>query len=261
MESFTASPSLTGQFDFQNVKPGHYILAVKNQSGDTVKEEHFWANGSSGEINIRLREEKAADSRGTVNIKRLNHKVPKEARKAMARYSKCRDRRDEACSLRTLSEAIQLDPDLLEAYVNRSALYARTMRWDLAIADVDQALRLDPHCAMAHSNRAFVAVHRQDYRQAIESSKAVLRTEPDNPHAKYFLALADINVGDVDHGFRELEKLAEEYEPARRTLAQAAPQRALLKAQKATLAARLKQEKIGGSASTTPKAAAGFVQE
>jgi tetratricopeptide (TPR) repeat protein len=86
---------------------------------------------------------------------------------------------------------------------------------------------------LAHANRAFVAVYRKDYRQAIESSNAALRVEPGNVNALYFRALALVNMGDFDKGFVELEKLAPEYEPARKSLAEAEPQRMRLAALKA----------------------------
>jgi len=248
-EIATSSPSLTGQFDIPNVKPGHYILAVKNHHGETVKEEHVWANGHSAEVNIRLRDETPerahAAGEGTVNVQRLNHKVPKAAQKAMGRYRKCRDKRDEACALHALDEAVAADADLLEGYVNRSALHARMQSYDLAIADIDQALRLDPLCALANANRAFVAVHRKEYQQAIVSAKAALRTEPGNVNALYFMALAQVNLGDMDNGFRQLEALADEFPPARATLVEAAPQRARLAAQREKAASLAKSVKIG----------------
>lgn len=229
VETLTSIPGLHGQFDFANVKAGHYVLSVKNRHGDLLKEEQLFLNNSNyAEVMIRLGERKPPEGRGTVNVNRLNHQVPKIAQKAMMRYRKCRDRNDEACAARYLNEAITADGELLEAYVNRSAIHIRARDWEVAIADLGQALRLDPQCALAHSNRAFVAIYRQEYRQAMVSAKAALRSEPDNLNAQYFLALAHVNLGEFASGFRELEKIAGDYEPARLTLAQAAPQRAAL---------------------------------
>ncbi len=230
-ETVTSIPGLHGQFDFANVKPGHYVLSVKNRHGDLLKEEQLFVNNSSyAEVTMRLGELTPTAGRGTVNVNRLNHQVPKLAQKAMMRYRKCRDRKDEGCATRYLNEAIAADGELVEAYVNRSALHIRARAWEVAIADLDQALRLDPQCVLAHSNRAFVAIHRKEYRQATVSAKAALRSEPDNLNAQYFLALAHVNLGDFTNGFRELEKIAGDYEPARLTLAQAAPQRLRLAA-------------------------------
>jgi tetratricopeptide (TPR) repeat protein len=236
-ETPSTSPSLNGNFEFSNVKPGHYVLAVKNRQGETLKEEYFWANGSHTELNIRMREDKTEQvhgaGHGTVSVRRLNHKVPKPAVKAMQRYRKCKDRKDDECAAAALDEAIGADAEYLEAYVNRSALRAKVGAWEGAVADTDAALKIDPDCSLAHANRAFVAVHRKEYRQAIESANAALRTEPGNVSALYFRALAEVNLGNHDKGFAELERLAADFEPARETLTQAAPQRARLAALKA----------------------------
>ena len=90
-ETFTSIPGLHGQFDFANVKPGHYVLSVKNRNGDLLKEEQLFTNNNSyAEVTIRLGERKPAEGKGTVNVNQLNHQVPKVAQKAMLRYRKYR---------------------------------------------------------------------------------------------------------------------------------------------------------------------------
>jgi tetratricopeptide (TPR) repeat protein len=236
-DTASATPSLNGQFEFSNVKPGNYVLSVKNRQGDSIKEEYFSANNSSSEVNIRLSDEMTEHvhgaGEGTVSVRRLNHQVPKAARKAVQRYRKCHEKSDLACEVKALDEAVAADPEYLEAYVNRSAFHARMRNWSAALLDIDVALKLDPNCVLAHSNRAFVAVYQKDYRQAIASANAALRTEPGNVGARYFRALAQVNLGEFDAGFKELERLAPEFEPARQSLAQAEPQRAQLAARKA----------------------------
>ena len=251
-----ATPSVNGQFDFPQVKPGHYLLTVKNRHGDVLKEEQLFVNNSNyAEVTIRLGEEKPVEGKGTVNVNRLNHQVPKLAQKAMKQYRKCRERKDEACASRYLNEAIAADGDLVEAFVNRSAIHMRALAWELAVVDLEQALRLDPQCALAHCNRAFVAIHRKEYAQAMVSAKAALRSQPDNLNAQYFLALAHVNLGNYAIGFRELEKIAGDYAPARLTLNQAAPQRAALERARAAAMAKAAE---GG---TAPAVRSAFTDE
>lgn len=235
MDVLTAMPGLNGQFDFPHVKSAHYVLSVKNRNGDAVKEEQVFVSGAQTEITVRLAE-KPRQGHGTVSVAGMKHRTPKAARKALSRSRKCRSRDDEDCLERALDEALAADPDLLEAYVNRSALRARRRQWELAVGDIEQALRLDPRCATAHANRAFIAVHRKDYPQALISARAALRSDPGSRSAQYSLALAQINLGEVSKGFRQLEELGAEYEPARRTLTLVAPYRARL--EKAAQAAR-----------------------
>ncbi|MBY0505705.1 MAG: tetratricopeptide repeat protein [Bryobacteraceae bacterium] len=223
MDSVTVMPGLNGQFDFHGLKQGHYTLAVKTHRGDALKEERVFLSAGEAEITVRLKDEAKPEGRGTVDARSLHHVVPKAARKAMGRYAKCRAAHDEAGAEHALDEALAADPELLEAWVNRSALYARTRSWTKALADVDQALRLDPRCTLALTNRAFVSVHLRDYPTALRAARAALRSDPANLSAQYLQALAQFNLGDRANALGQLKKLAPEYEPARLTLAATAP--------------------------------------
>lgn len=253
IDILTAFPALNGQFDFAGLNVATYLLSVKNQKGEILKEERVHVSGPHTEITIRL-SEKVEQGHGTVSAKSMNHRTPKAAQQALKRSRKCRSQGDEGCLSLALDDALAADPDLLEAYVNRSALRARQKQWELALSDVDQALRLDPRCAAAHANRAFVAVHRKEFAQAIASARAALRSDPSNRSAQYSMALAEINLGAVAEGFRRMEDLAVDYEPARRALILAAPQRARL--EKAARSAGRAAQGFVGEQRAMPGAAA-----
>ena len=53
------------------------------------------------------------------------------------------------------SKAIELDPDMAEAYCNRPVGYTEEGRHDLAIADCNKAIELDPNLTEAYINRGF----------------------------------------------------------------------------------------------------------
>lgn len=53
------------------------------------------------------------------------------------------------------SEAINIDPQLLDAYVLRSWAYAENGHLNAAIGDVDTAIALNPEYAVAYNNRAY----------------------------------------------------------------------------------------------------------
>jgi tetratricopeptide (TPR) repeat protein len=54
-------------------------------------------------------------------------------------------------ALKDFNEAIRLDPFLVQAYVNRGALYYKLGKLELARADWKQALSLDPACDYART--------------------------------------------------------------------------------------------------------------
>jgi len=221
LHSYTTEPGSNGQFDFPGVDLGQYMLLVKTLHGEVLKQEYLTVGAASGEITIRLDDRKPAEGRGTVSARQLAHRTPKAARKAMTAYRKCHDRRNDTCAARYLDKAIAADPELLEAYLNRSALRCRAQAWDLVFADVEEALRLDPNSSLAHINRAFAALHRKNSQLALVSARAALRSDPDNIKAQYLLGLAQVNLGDTQTGLRLLEKIAAEYKPARLALVEA----------------------------------------
>ena len=53
-----------------------------------------------------------------------------------------------------LDQAIELNPNLADAFNNRDLLSLRTNLLDRAIIDLDEAIRLDPRFALAYANPA-----------------------------------------------------------------------------------------------------------
>ena len=58
-------------------------------------------------------------------------------------------------AIQEFDEAIRLNPQLAEAYVNRGGTYDNLGQPQRAIQDYDEAIRIDPEFAGAYANRAF----------------------------------------------------------------------------------------------------------
>ena len=72
------------------------------------------------------------------------------------------------------SEAIRLNPQLVQAYFNRAISYAELRQYRLAIDDYDQAISIDPDLALAYANRAIAYTGLGEDREAQRSmAKAV----------------------------------------------------------------------------------------
>jgi tetratricopeptide (TPR) repeat protein len=59
-------------------------------------------------------------------------------------------------SLSSYNHALALNPDLIDAYNDRGALYQNAGRYSEALADYEKALALDPEHRLANSNKAAV---------------------------------------------------------------------------------------------------------
>lgn len=73
------------------------------------------------------------------------------------------------------TEAIDLNPELAEAYNNRGVAYYRKGGFDAAIQDYTKAIELEPELADAYTNRGEVWLHLREW----EKAKADLRTAKD----------------------------------------------------------------------------------
>jgi len=73
-------------------------------------------------------------------------------------------------------------------FINRGYAYTNLKRYDLALSDLNQAIQLNPNLAQAYGNSGIVFVEIGDYSSAIDSfTKAI---EIDNSNASYYANLA-----------------------------------------------------------------------
>ena len=80
-----------------------------------------------------------------------------------------------------LSNAIKLQPDYADAYINRGSAYIILGQYQLAIADINQAMRLKPDDAYyLYYNRAAAYSALGLYQRAIEDYNEALRLKPDD---------------------------------------------------------------------------------
>ena len=79
-----------------------------------------------------------------------------------------------------LNNAIKLQPDYADAYVNRGIAYSNLGQYQRAIQDYNEAIRLKPDYAMAYYNRG-LAYGRDlgQHQRAIEDFNEAIRLKPD----------------------------------------------------------------------------------
>ncbi|MGA2240667.1 MAG: hypothetical protein ABSH11_01320 [Verrucomicrobiota bacterium] len=103
------------------------------------------------------------------------------------------------------NKAIELDPNLVEAYVMRGTAKINLEDYNGAIADNDKAIELNPHYAGAYVNRACAKGNLKDYAGAMADANKAIELDPKCAEAygtrgslkahlnDYFGAIADEN--------------------------------------------------------------------
>ncbi len=107
------------------------------------------------------------------------------------------------------TQAIELNPGFLEAYIKRSATRYKLGDDRGALVDCNQALRINPNSAQAYYYQGR-ARYRLGYTQAaIEAYTQAIRLEPDQAQAYYHRGLANNDLKERTLAAEDLQKAAE----------------------------------------------------
>jgi tetratricopeptide (TPR) repeat protein len=129
---------------------------------------------------------------GTVSAGSLQHRVPKEARKAYERALKTakRDGRpDVEAAAVDLQRSITIDPEFTEALGRLGFVYFRLTRFGEAAAAYRRAIALHPESAVWHSELGWALFGLKDDAGAQECARRALRLEPANASANLLLGV------------------------------------------------------------------------
>ena len=82
--------------------------------------------------------------------------------------------------LSNFTRAVDLKPQLVEAYVNRGAAYEQRGDADRAIQDYDRAIELEPNVADAYFTRGRAYGQKGDLNRAVQDFDRALELNPDD---------------------------------------------------------------------------------
>jgi protein O-mannosyl-transferase len=94
----------------------------------------------------------------------------------------CAGRENDAAN--AYNSAIQIHPEMAEAYVGLSAVYGKQRKFDEALKTLATAQAIDPNIAQIYLNRGGVYELQGDRSSAIQQYQQALRTEPSNRTAR-----------------------------------------------------------------------------
>jgi serine/threonine protein kinase/Tfp pilus assembly protein PilF len=106
------------------------------------------------------------------------------AQEALARLNPKEQASWEERALRNYTRALELDPDLADAALNRGSLHLRAGRLTEAAADLNRALEHGASQDQVYYNLALVQLKQKDLAGARASVRRALNANPDHPQAK-----------------------------------------------------------------------------
>ena len=129
------------------------------------------------------------------------------------------------------TKAIEVNPDFLDAYINRGLVNNELQDYDKSLEDYNRAIELDSRCALAYNNRGYTKYKMKDYKGALDDYNRAILLNPkfqmalDNKAQifqevcikddedfveKYYLSLgiADVNSGAFPDAIRNLDEEA-----------------------------------------------------
>ena len=104
------------------------------------------------------------------------------------------------------TEAIDLDPELTEAYNNRGLAYARKGDFEVAIEDFNKTIDLDPEDAGVYSDRGLAYFRKGDFEVAIEDFNKAIDLDPENAQFYNGRGLTYVGKGDFEVAIEDFNK-------------------------------------------------------
>jgi tetratricopeptide (TPR) repeat protein len=218
----TVEVGATGYFEIRKVAAGDYTLTVTTLRGDVVHRQLVSVTSSnSGPIVVRMIELAERPGKGTISMKQLLHPPTKKAFKSFVEAQRFSESGDYGKAAQALEHALQESPEYAEAHINLGAQYVRMGRFDAAIVELRRAMEIAGPTPVALANLASAQARTGKLEEAVESARTALRL--DSGWLPAHLILGAMLANDPRtrrEAIKHLERAADEYESARRILAQ-----------------------------------------
>ncbi|MFN8457464.1 MAG: trypsin-like peptidase domain-containing protein [Anaerolineae bacterium] len=106
----------------------------------------------------------------------------------------------------SFTQAIELDPDFIEAYYKRASAYRQQSQFAKALADHDKTIELSPDDPTFYEARALTHWLGADYPQALSDMDQTLRLAPQFADAYNLRALIQATQGNYDQALTDVNK-------------------------------------------------------
>jgi tetratricopeptide (TPR) repeat protein len=179
-----------GRFEIRTFRAvdQHYVLRVRDQSGQVVHDDIVSAQASPLEVHLRAPEQQRPVS-GVISAEELLEEIPKKAMREFTRAQKAVQEGEIERAIAHLQKAIRVHPRFVEAHNSLGVKFMLLGDYEHAAAAFEQAVMLRPDSVEPLSNLG-MALH--GLKKYAESERLIRRALGFQPHAvktRYALAL------------------------------------------------------------------------
>ena len=101
------------------------------------------------------------------------------------------------------TEALKLNPQMLEAYHNRGIVYSNKGEYDEALQAFSTAIEIKSDYTKAYYNRGVAYLKKGEYDEALQAFSRVIELDPDDADAYYYRGLAYHIKDEPDEALRD----------------------------------------------------------
>ena len=145
------------------------------------------------------------DLHGFIRVQHLHKDAYTEFYKGVT----CQEKKQHDTSIGHYTEALKLNPQLVDAYYNRGFAYDEEGKFDRAIKDYTKAIELNPSDDSAYNNRGRAYGKKGDYDRAIADYTKAIELKNDYAVAYYNRGFAYTKKGDYDRAIADYTKAIE----------------------------------------------------
>jgi len=111
---------------------------------------------------------------------------------------------DTSAALNDYSKAIQLDPQLAEAYLGRANISRDKNKNDIALTQYNKAIELDTGAANTYYNRGILFIKEKKFERVIGDFSKVLELRGDSAMSYYNIGMAEFFLNRKEAACRDL---------------------------------------------------------
>jgi tetratricopeptide (TPR) repeat protein len=215
--------SSSGTFSMGNVPSGAYELRVVNLLGGTLHSREIHTNAHQ-QLMITLASVRPL-SVAPVSLRRLQHQVPKAARKLMEQAEKFFRDGKKIEAYEKLQAAVAIDPDYFEALSNLGALELIANQPANAIPHLSKALEIEPAASLVAANLSAAHLLLNQLPEAEAAARLSIRGNPNFGRSRYLLAVSLLKQDRVTpEAFHQLDQARKDFPAATELLKLVRPQ-------------------------------------